>query len=236
MKKIVVLNQKSYMDYDEVLDFISNIKDNIRRDLDVIICPSNIYIPYYKGKYDFKLGSQNLYINNITGECTSRCLKSLGVSYALIGHYERKYYLNEDSSLINLKIKDAIKNNIVPIVCFGESKEEKELLKTGDVLVKQLKEYFKDIDVKEDIIIAYEPGYSIGTNLIPTNKEIEEAINLIKNNIFRKYNVNIRVLYGGSIDEKNIEELNKIKEIDGYLIGKSSVSSSKIIEIMNKID
>ena len=121
-------------------------------------------------------------------------------------------------------------------MCFGESKEEKELLKTGDVLVKQLKEYFKDIDVKEDIIIAYEPGYSIGTNLIPTNKEIEEVINLIKNNIFRKYNVNIRVLYGGSIDEKNIEELNKIKEIDGYLIGKSSVSSSKIIEIMNKID
>ena len=106
MKKIVVLNQKSYMDYDEVLDFISNIKDNIRRDLDVIICPSNIYIPYYKGKYDFKLGSQNLYINNITGECTSRCLKSLGVSYALIGHYERKYYLNEESPLYSTLIKD----------------------------------------------------------------------------------------------------------------------------------
>ena len=68
MNKIIVLNQKSYMEYNEVLNFINEIKDNIRRDLDVIICPSSIYLPYYKGKYDFKLGSQNVYIKNITGK------------------------------------------------------------------------------------------------------------------------------------------------------------------------
>ena len=151
MNKIIVLNQKSYMEYNEVLNFINEIKDNIRRDLDVIICPSSIYLPYYKGKYDFKLGSQNVYIKNITGEYTSKSLKSMGVNYVIIGHFERKYYLNEDSNLINLKIKDAINNNLIPIVCLGETKEEKELLRTGDVLIRQLKEYFKDVDVKEDI-------------------------------------------------------------------------------------
>ena len=132
MNKIIVLNQKSYMEYNEVLNFINEIKDNIRRDLDVIICPSSIYLPYYKGKYDFKLGSQNVYIKNITGEYTSKSLKSMGVNYVIIGHFERKYYLNEDSNLINLKIKDAINNNLIPIVCLGETKEEKELLRTGD--------------------------------------------------------------------------------------------------------
>ena len=96
MNKIIVLNQKSYMEYNEVLNFINEIKDNIRRDLDVIICPSSIYLPYYKGKYDFKLGSQNVYIKNITGEYTSKSLKSMGVNYVIIGHFERKYYLNED--------------------------------------------------------------------------------------------------------------------------------------------
>ena len=142
MNKIIVLNQKSYMEYNEVLNFINEIKDNIRRDLDVIICPSSIYLPYYKGKYDFKLGSQNVYIKNITGEYTSKSLKLMGVNYVIIGHFERKYYLNEDSNLINLKIKDAINNNLIPIVCLGETKEEKELLRTGDVLIRQLKEYF----------------------------------------------------------------------------------------------
>ena len=227
MNKIIVLNQKSYMEYNEVLNFINEIKDNIRRDLDVIICPSSIYLPYYKGKYDFKLGSQNVYIKNITGEYTSKSLKSMGVNYVIIGHFERKYYLNEDSNLINLKIKDAINNNLIPIVCLGETKEEKELLRTGDVLIRQL---------KEDILIAYEPGYSIGTSILPTTSELEEVIKLIKDNIFRKYNCNIKVLYGGSVDETNIEKLNKIKDLDGYLIGKNSSSSAKIIQIMNKID
>lgn len=236
MNKIIVLNQKSYMEYNEVLNFINEIKDNIRRDLNVIICPSSIYLPYYKGKYDFKLGSQNVYIKNITGEYTSKSLKSMGVNYVIIGHFERKYYLNEDSNLINLKIKDAINNNLIPIVCLGETKEEKELLRTGDVLIRQLKEYFKDVDVKEDILIAYEPGYSIGTSILPTTSELEEVIKLIKDNIFRKYNCNIKVLYGGSVDETNIEKLNKIKDLDGYLIGKNSSSSAKIIQIMNKID
>ena len=234
MNKIIVLNQKSYMEYNEVLDFINNIKDNIRRDLDVIICPSSIYLPYYKGKYDFKLGSQNVYIKNITGEYTSKSLKSMGVSYVLVGHFERKQYLHESNELINLKIKDAINNNIIPIVCLGETKEE-ELLKTGDVLIKQLKEYFKDVDVKEDIVIAYEPGYSIGTSILPTTSELEEVIKLIKDNIFRKYNCNIKVLYGGSVDELNIEKLNKIKDLDGYLIGKNSSSSANIIQIMDNI-
>ena len=109
-------------------------------------------------------------------------------------------------------------------------------MSSDNITMEALKEYFKDVDVKEDIVIAYEPGYSIGTSILPSTSELEEVIKLIKDNIFRKYNCNIKVLYGGSVDELNIEKLNKIKDLDGYLIGKNSSSSTKIIQIMDKID
>lgn len=235
MKKILVLNHKMYLTYNEIENYIRKIKDNIRSDLDVIVCPSSIFIPYFTGKYDFLLGSQNLCSKLITGEISGKQLKSFNVKYTLIGHSERKTLMNETNKDINDNIRESLNNNITPIVCIGETLEQKERKKTGEVIVKELKEYFYDIDVKEDIIIAYEPTWVTKSNKIPSNKYIYEAVELIKNIMLKRYNVNVKVIYGGGVNSHNIESLNKISNIDGYLLGELSTEPSKLLEIMNKI-
>ena len=159
----------------------------------------------------------------------------MGVNYVLVGHFERKQYLHESNELINLKIKDAINNNIIPIVCLGETKEEKELLKTGDVLIKQLKEYFKDVDVKEDIIICYEPVFSVSGDVILSNDEISEVVSFIKMIFIRNYGVNVRVLYGGGVNEKSIKTLSLIDCLDGFVLGSVSVFPDKVLKVLNTI-
>ena len=235
MKKLLVLNHKMYLDFNDIKTYISEIKDYIRSDIDVVVCPSDVFIPYFKGRYDFKLGAQNITGLFVTGEASAKQLKSLDVRYAIVGHSDRKIYFNEDSKVINANIAEAINNNIVPIVCVGETKEERERRKTGEVIVKQIKDYFRNIDVNSDVIIAYEPIWSIGSGIIPSNEDIYEVVDLIKSIVFKKYGVNISVIYGGSVDLKNISKLNKISNVDGFLIGKMSTSSSNILKIMNEM-
>lgn len=235
MKKLLVLNHKMYLDFNDIKTYISEIKDFIRTDIDVVVCPSDVFIPYFKGRYDFKLGAQNITGLFVTGEASAKQLKSLDVRYSLVGHSDRKIYFNEDSKVINANIIEAINNNIVPIVCIGETKEERLRCKTADVLVKQIKDYFKDIDILNDVIIAYEPIWSIGSGDVLSNKDIYEAVDLIKSVIFKRHGVNISVIYGGSVDFKNIERLKKITNLDGFLLGKMSTSSSSVLKIMNEM-
>ena len=109
------------------------------------------------------------------------------------------------------------------------------LLKKDILLKNQIKKALIDIEKIDDIIIAYEPVWSIGTNEIPNNKEIIDTINYIKQIVFNKYHKNIKVLYGGSINEKNIEKFNEIKNVGGYLIGSASLEPSKFLKIINKV-
>lgn len=233
MKKIIVLNHKSYLKYEDVKNYPIEINDYIRSDQTVIICPSSIYIPYFRGKYNFKLGSQNIEYENITGELTGNILKSIDVRYTLIGTNDRK---NTKEEKINKKIKEALNNNIRPIVIIGESFYEKELKKTASVINRQIKDYFKDIDIKQDIIISYTPNWSYQGKQIPTNTYISEVIDLIKNIIKRNFNANIKVIYGGKITKDNIVELDKIKNIDGYLIEESSIDITEIKQMLNIIE
>lgn len=236
MKKLVVFNHKMYLDYSNVKDYILAIKDHIRSDLEVVVCPTSAFIPFFHGKYDFKLGAQNIAGTFATGEVSGMQLRSLDVKYVLIGHMERRLNFNETNKIINAKVKDAIDNGISPIICLGETKEEKDMKKSQDVLLKQIKEALRGIEVGEDIIFAYDPMWAIGTNIIPTNKELEEVIDLIKGIIFRVHGVKVKVLYGGSVNSSNIKSLDKIKSLDGYLIGRASVDSNQIINIMDQID
>lgn len=235
MKKLVVLNHKMYLDFYGIKDYIRDIKDSIRTDIDVVVCPSTVFIPFFVGKYNFKLGAQNLSSVFATGEVSGFQLKSIGVKYVIIGHSERRFGLSESSKMINLKIKEAISNNIVPIVCVGETKEERDMKKTADVILKQLKEYLRGTLVGSDIVFAYEPIWAIGSGEVPTNNDIYEVVDMIKNAIYRTHNVNVKVLYGGSVDEKNIMNVEKINNLDGYLLGKISSDSDKVIKLLNNI-
>lgn len=235
MNKILVLNHKSKLDIEEVKSYIKDIKDNIRNDLDVIVMPSMCYLPLFYGRYKFYLGSQNIGFTNSTGEVSINQIKSLNCKYVLIGHSERRILYNETYDIINKKIKLAIDNNIRPIVCIGETIEERKRRKTQDVLLKQIRTIFDGILVGEDIIIAYEPVWAIGTGIMPTVSEVKEIISLIKDFVYRKYGKNIKVIYGGSIDKSSVERFNSIRELDGFLIGGASTDKDKIIEIMNLI-
>lgn len=234
MKKTVVLNHKTYLTLNEAKNYGIDINDYIRNDQEIIVCPSNIYIPYFTGKYSFKLGSQDISYLEITGETTGKMLKSNDIKYTLVGHNERKNNLNETNKEINKKIKEAQKYNITPIAILGETYYENELRKTGEIITKTLKEYLKDTN--ENIIIGYEPNYTFEKSQIPTKEHIEEIVNLIKQITTRKYNKNIKVLYGGNVSKDNIELLEQIKNLDGYLIGRESIKIKDIKQIFDKME
>ena len=234
MKKIIVINQKTYLTLKEAKNYGIDINDYIRTDQEVIICPSNIYIPYFTGKYNFSLGSQNISPLEITGETTGKMLKSYNIKYTLVGHNERKNSLNETNKEINNKITEAQKYNITPIAILGETYYQKELKKSGEIITKTLKEYLKDTN--DNIIIGYEPNYTFKEKQIPTKEHIEEIVTLIKNITKRKYNKEIKVLYGGNVSKENIKILEQIKNLDGYLIGRKAINIKDIKEIFDEME
>ena len=236
MNKIVVLNQKTYMNLDDFKDYIKVFKDKVRTDIDVIFCPSSIYLPYCSGKYSFSLGSQNISYMDVTGEVTAEQLKSMNVRYSIIGHGERRVCLNESLNDINKKIISALDNGITPIICLGETKEEYSMKKTQDVIVKQIKAYLKDVDVMDDLVFAYEPIWAINTGVSISSSFIDEIVMLIKSIIYKKYGKDVKVLYGGSVNDENIISLKKSKYIDGFMIGKSSTNVDETLNILNNLD
>ena len=233
--KIIVGNIKMNLKFTDIYGYLKHF-ENINKP-NLIICPSYLYIPYFL-KYNFDVGSQDVCCsssNNCTGEISAEQLKSIGVKYTLAGHSERRQKLRETDLDINKKIKNSLNAGIKVILCIGESMEEANLLKKDIVLKRQIQKSLLDIEKIDNIMIAYEPVWAIGTNKVPTNKEISDTINYIKQIVFNMYHKNIKVLYGGSINEKNIDKFNEIKNIDGYLIGSASINPDKFIKIINKI-
>lgn len=222
--KLIVSNLKMYFDGSEIKNYL----DKLVKTDNVIVCPSSIHIPYFLNK-NINVGLQDISIYEkgaFTGEVSALQGSKLGVSYVLIGHYETRKY--NDNKTINLKIKNALKYNIKPILCVGEKIEEKNI--ALEVIKNQLNECLDNINDK--VIIVYEPIWSIGSGIIPTNEQIENVISFIKKNY------NCKVLYGGSVSLQNIEILNKIPNVDGFLVGLSSTNVddfNKIINIVNKI-
>lgn len=237
MSKIIIGNQKMYMTKEEVLNFVNNLKEIDKKDIKVIICPSYPFLEYYQNVVP--VGAQNVSINDngaYTGEVSASQLKSLNVPYCIIGHSERREYNHETDDEINLKVNKLLENNITPILCIGEKLEERKNKSTETVIKKELDGDLKDLSTEavEKIIIAYEPIWAIGTGLTPTLEEIDEAMKFIKDYVKNTFNVNkIIVLYGGSVSDKNIDELNTIESIDGYLIGGASSKSNAFTYIIN---
>ncbi len=240
MEKMIVANFKMNLTYEECLEYLSVIKGKIPNYLNVVICPSFPYLYLFKSN-EFKLGAQNCYYLNkgsYTGEVSPIQLKSIGVEYIIVGHSERRTNFNENNMLINKKIKNVLNQNIKPIICIGETKEEKLLHKTMPIIKKQLEEALNDVELEmlTDIIVAYEPIWSIGTGKIPTSNEINDATNFIKKILTTKYKVaNPKVLYGGSVDQNNIKQIINLEAIDGVLIATASINAINFIEIFNNI-
>lgn len=234
--KIIIGNMKMYMSVNDVENYLNNI--NILKS-NVILCPSSIYIPYFLNK-GYNIGIQNIFYQDngaYTGEVSPKQVYEMGIKYAIVGHSERRCYFNETDIEINKKVKSCLKNNLNVILCVGETEEEKNMLKTDIVLKHQLRIALNEVDDKyqDKIIIAYEPRWAIGTNKIPSNKEIKDTIKYIKS-VLNKCKLDLKVVYGGSVNENNIENLNKIDNIDGFMIGGSCINPQKfgkVIKIIN---
>ena len=233
--KLIVGNIKMNMKFGEIYNYLNYFKDINSKN--IVICPSYIYIPYFLN-YNFSVGSQNVCSyedGGYTGEISAKQLSSIGVKYTIVGHSERRIKLKESNLDINKKIKSALKANLKVILCIGETKEELDLLKKDIVLKRQIRDALIDIDDISNIIIAYEPVWSIGTNKIPGNEELISTVKYIKDIIYKSYKKNIKVLYGGSIKENNILQLKNIEELDGFLIGSASIDPIQFTQIINKI-
>ena len=232
MSKLVFGNQKMYMNMDDAISFANEIKNS---DLtNVVIFPSSIYLYLYKDLCSF--GSQNvsIYENGAhTGEISIDQIKSMGATYSLVGHSERRKDNNETDDLCRTKVEKLIEKDVIPVLCIGENEDENINNKTLEVLKRQINAVFTGLK-SNNLIIAYEPIWAIGTGRTPTNEDIDETVGMIKDYVKNNYNFDIRVLYGGSVSPKNIDNLNNIDIIDGYLIGGSSSKIDELKYIIEK--
>ena len=214
-------------------------KDKNRNKYRVIITPPytliESYAKYFKNK-KISIGSQNCYqkeqFSSNTAAVSPFMLRSVGAKYTLVGHSDNRGEGDTDSMLKD-KVKYALKNNLKVVFCIGENKSEKKNKKTLSVLKRQLIKVLEKNFNKNNIIVAYEPIWSIGTGKIPTVSELKKTtihIKKVLKGIFKKNSP--AVLYGGSVDGSNVEMFKEIREIDGFLIGGASKSSKKFIDII----
>jgi triosephosphate isomerase len=214
-------------------------KDKKRNKYRVIVTPPytllESYAKYFKNK-KILIGSQNCYqkdqFSSNTAAISPYMLRSVGAKYTLVGHSDNRAE-GDTNKILKDKVKYALKNNLKVVFCIGENKSEKKNNRTLIVLQKQLTSVLEKNFNKNNIIIAYEPIWSIGTGKIPGASELKKTtihIKKVLNSIFKKKSP--AVLYGGSVDGSNVEMFSEIKEIDGFLIGGASKSSKKFIDII----
>ena len=207
----------------------------------IIYCPPYTLLNYFvikTRKTNLDVGAQNCHyeINTgpYTGSISSTMIKKLGAKYVIIGHSENRSN-GETNTQINKKIHSAILNNLNIIFCIGENLFEKKNKKTNSILKKQINLGLKKIKKIDKVIFAYEPVWSIGTGKVLTNKELTKQVIIIKKIIKNKFkNQKTKIIYGGSVNNQNINNLKQIKEINGFLIGGASQNSKKFIDIIKK--
>lgn len=244
-KKIIAGNWKMNMLPNETIQFIEELAPIVKdTENEVILC-----VPYTDLFYalltaqntKIKIGAQNMHFEEegaYTGEISGKMLKSIGVEYVILGHSERRQYFGENDEMVNKKIKAAFQYELKPIVCVGETLEQREAGKTEEVITKQIElalEGLKEEQV-EETIIAYEPIWAIGTGKTATKEEANGSIQAIRNKIRESYGQTVadRVIiqYGGSIKSTNAKELFEMSDIDGGLVGGASLKVDEFTKII----
>ena len=245
-KKVIAGNWKMNMLPNEAIQFIEELTPLVKdTENEVILC-----VPYTDLFYallhvqgtNIKIGAQNMHWEEkgaYTGEVSAQMLKCIGVEYVIIGHSERRQYFAETDETVNKKVKTALQNELNPIVCVGETLEQRENGKTEEIITTQTKLALEGIsseDVKK-VIIAYEPIWAIGTGKTATSEDANNSVKAIRNEIAKLYGNNIAeeiiIQYGGSVKSSNAKELFTTSDIDGGLVGGASLKAGEFSEIVN---
>ena len=245
-RKVIAGNWKMNMLPGEAIEFITELEPLVKDTKnEVILC-----VPYTDLFYalltaqntNIKIGAQNMHFEEkgaYTGEISGKMLKSINVEYVIIGHSERRQYFNETDETVNKKIKAAFANGLKPIVCVGETLEQREAGKTVEIITKQTElalEGLTDEQVK-NTIIAYEPIWAIGTGKTATSEDANNSIKEIRNKIADIYGKDVAeeviIQYGGSVKSTNAKELFEMSDIDGGLVGGASLKAEEFSKIIN---
>lgn len=245
-RKVIAGNWKMNMLPNETIDFIQELTPLVKDTKnEVILCVPYIDLFYallHVQDTNIKIGAQNMHWEEkgaYTGEISGKMLKSIGVEYVIIGHSERRQYFAETDETVNKKIKSALANGLKPIVCVGETLEQREAGQTEQIVTSQIEKAFKDIPASllEQIIIAYEPIWAIGTGKTATKEDANTTIMQIRKKLAEIYGQNeadgVIIQYGGSVKSSNAKELFEMSDIDGGLVGGASLKADEFSKIVN---
>ena len=244
-RKVIAGNWKMNMLPDAAIRFIDEITPMVKdSENEVVLC-----VPYTDLFYallaaqntNIKIGAQNMHWEEsgaYTGEVSGKMLKAIGVEYVIIGHSERRQYFAETDETVNKKLKAAFANDLKPIVCVGETLEQREAGMANDIITSQTEKALAGLTEEQvaNTIIAYEPIWAIGTGKTATSEDANNAIKAIRNKISNLYGQNVaeRVIiqYGGSVKSKNAKELFNMSDIDGGLVGGASLDPEEFSKIV----
>ena len=237
--KYLICNLKANKTYAEMLEYKDVLNKINTENINLILAPTSIYLPLFKDS-KVLLSVQDIALNenlNLTGDISIHQLKSLDVKYAIIGHFERRKYYKESEFEILAKIKDALENGLKVIYCIGESSEERERRVEYQVLERQIARVLNKLSNEEikNIIIAYEPTDLIGNNSTYNLLKIRSMIIFIKKLIKDYYGVNLDVVFGGSVCPQNLNDLIKLKELDGFIVCTGVLKPENLDEITRKM-
>lgn len=242
-KPMLAGNWKMNKTRDEAISFILAVEGKLPDSVDCVVCaPAIILRDLVKRRTTLQIGAQNMNQNDsgaYTGEISPVMLRDTEVEYVILGHSERRAYYNETNESVNAKIKKALEFDLKPIVCVGEVLEEREAGSTNAVLKEQITKGFDGVEISnpENVIVAYEPVWAIGTGKSATSEMAEDACSYIRSVLKDMYGEaisnNIRILYGGSVNTKNVNELMSMPNIDGGLVGGASLKADSFVELCN---
>ncbi len=246
-RKVIAGNWKMNMTPATAKELVSDIYAQVKgkKGCDIVVCVPYVDIPAVaqavKGTI-IKVGAQNVHFEEkgaFTGEISVSMLKECGVQYVIVGHSERRQYFGETDETVNKRAKAALNGGLKTIICVGEQLWERECGITAEVVSRQTKLALHDVPFEqlENVIIAYEPVWAIGTGKTATNQEADEVCGIIRNVIGEKYGKQaakgIIIQYGGSMNAKNCEGLLNMENIDGGLIGGASLKAPDFAVIVN---
>jgi len=243
-KPIIAGNWKMNKTIKEALEFVSDIKGKTNVEVDAVICAPFTLLKDLKESTkgtDIKIAAQNMHFEDngaFTGEVSPLMLKELNIDYVVIGHSERRQYFNETDETVNKKVLKALETGINPIVCVGETLEQRESDNTKKVVEVQVKEALKEVKDSDlsKVVVAYEPIWAIGTGKTATAEQANDVISYIREVIKGLYgdlSQELRIQYGGSVKPSNVKEIMGQSDIDGALVGGASLASKDYLELVN---
>lgn len=242
-RKVIAGNWKMNVLPGEALEFVNNLAPIVKDTKnEVIICvpfTDLFYTLLAVQETNIHVGAQNMHWKEsgaYTGEISPDMLKCINVEYVIIGHSERRQYFNETDETVNLKVKSALEHRLKPIVCVGESLEQKEAGNTEEIITSQVAKALEGLTLDDlsNTIIAYEPIWAIGTGKTATAEDANNSIKAIRNKIKELFNTDdVTILYGGSVKPENAKELFSMPDIDGGLVGGASIKAETFGKIVN---